>query len=196
MTPTPALDSVHDPLLGLCPRSVFMSRVHREVVRSWLNGAPLSLLMADIDQFDDVKRLHGPDLREGVAREVAALLSGAVRDTNACLTRLSGSDFCALLPGADIEAAARCAESIRQSVESALATRVADCPITVSIGVATSPHGRDWSATELLEMADGRLQGARNNGLNTILARDNEGIVLPPQFATWPSLSDEAALRK
>jgi diguanylate cyclase (GGDEF)-like protein len=87
--------------------------------------------------------------------------------------RYGGEEFAVLLPGVELETAARIAERIRRAVEDLLIAH-AGAPwgfISISVGVASIVPGERASPQELTEAADACLYEAKQRGRNTVIAR-------------------------
>lgn len=158
-----------DGLTQLANRRQFDSALAREHAHCRRTGAPLSLLMIDVDQFkrvnDDYGHAKGDDCLRAVAR---ALERGVTRATDLA-ARYGGEEFACLLPNTDLESACAVAERIRAEVEAlGLNNAHAAAPhLTVSIGVATL-QGGEYSETELVVRADAELYAAKQAGRNRV----------------------------
>ncbi len=100
-----------------------------------------------------------------IAKQLAETLAASRRSLD-IVGRLGGEEFAILLPGADVDAAARAAEAIRGKVEE-LDIEVApgtSAPITVSIGGA----GLDGDLAGALGRADAALYRAKSGGRNRV----------------------------
>lgn len=89
--------SGHDHLTRLLNRTAFEVRLG-----AWLAQAPAgqsaALLLVDLDGFKQVNDSVGPDAGDELLREVARVLQGQVRASDA-VARLEGDAFALLLPG-------------------------------------------------------------------------------------------------
>ena len=154
-----------DPLTALANRRGFDARAERLVTACEVNGVPASVLMLDIDHFKAVNDTFGHDGGDAVLRAFGETLAASVRSLD-IVGRLGGEEFAILLPGADVDAAARAAEAIRAKVEG-LDIEVApgtSAPVTVSIGVA----GLDGDLARALGRADAALYRAKAGGRNRV----------------------------
>lgn len=157
-----------DPLTGLSNRRSFMDVAHASLQRSNATGAPLAVVMLDIDQFKHINdtwgHLVGDEALVAVARVCANHAGGANISA-----RLGGEEFALLLHNCDLARAAVVAELMRADVErwQELRSGAQVIPIRVSVGVACSsePHG---DLTALLALADQRLYEAKRSGRNRV----------------------------
>ncbi len=163
-----------DPLTSLANRRGFDARAVRLVAACEVNGVPASVLMLDIDHFKAVNDTFGHDGGDIVLRAFAETVAAAVRSLD-IVGRLGGEEFAVLLPGADVDAAARTAEAIRAKVEQ-LHIEVApgtSAPVTVSIGVAPL----DGDLAGALGRADDALYRAKAGGRNRVVLHTDTGDV-------------------
>jgi diguanylate cyclase (GGDEF)-like protein len=89
--------------------------------------------------------------------------------------RYGGEEFAVLLPGVNLETAARIAERIRRTVEELLIAH-AGAPwgfVSISVGVASLVPSEHLSPQDLTEAADICLYEAKQCGRNTMVARSD-----------------------
>jgi diguanylate cyclase (GGDEF)-like protein len=149
-----------DGLTGVANRRTFEAALDVELTRASRSGTAVSLVLLDIDHFKRLNDTHGHQIGDEVLRGVGRLLREQSRafDTPA---RYGGEEFVVIMPGADVAAAERGAERLRQ----AIAAMETVAPVTVSAGVATFPvHAAD--AGSLVQMADGALYASKGGGRN------------------------------
>lgn len=155
--------AITDRLTGLCNRRRLDEILDREVDVVRRYDFPLSVIMADIDQFKSVNDTHGHQVGDEVLVAVAAQFKGGVRKTDT-LGRWGGEEFMMLCPGTDLGRASGVAEQLRRRVEAC------DIPVvgrkTCSFGVAQL-LGQE-SAKELIRRADGALYRAKELGRNRV----------------------------
>ena len=158
-----------DGLTRLANRRQFDRSLAREHVRHLRKGAPLSLLMIDVDHFKHVNDHYGHPMGDDYLRAVARALERSVARATDLVARYGGEEFACLLPDTDFESACAVAELIRASVAHLDLPNVrADIPyMTVSIGVATL-QGGEHSAKVLVASADHQLYTAKQTGRNRV----------------------------
>lgn len=139
----------HDALTGVGNRRMLDERLEYELVRHMRSGAPLALLVLDLNGFKQINDTIGHNAGDDVLREVAMALEGAVRAQDT-VARPGGDEFCVLAPEAD----AVCAEELVARVRAALREVIAH-PVSAGIGVARFPEDA-LTARDLLEVADAR----------------------------------------
>ena len=156
-----------DTLTGLPNRMSFFAAGRAEMMRAMRTGAPLALLMADLDNFKQVNDGFGHQGGDEALRSFATVCRGIVGE-GMVVARIGGEEFAILLRNTDITGAAILAERLRESLERhVIQTRRGTIRVTLSIGVAmVDPHDRDLDPA--LARADGALYAAKNGGRNRI----------------------------
>jgi diguanylate cyclase (GGDEF)-like protein len=159
-----------DPKTGLLNATAWQREADAEVIRALRTGAPLALLLVDVDHFKQVNDSHGHLIGDEVLRALAAELRQQVRESDV-VGRFGGEEFTVLLPRTDGDGACRIAERLRSSAGllsvAADPTTDARISVTVSIGVAVlGRHGSDLF--ELLAAADLALYRAKDGGRNQV----------------------------
>jgi PleD family two-component response regulator len=94
-----------DDLTGLGNRRSLMEELKREVGRSGRTGAPLALLMVDLDWFKQVNDRFGHEVGDVVLRLFGHAMRAATRDDQDLLFRNGGDEFLVLLPDTGLEQA-------------------------------------------------------------------------------------------
>ncbi|MSO64838.1 MAG: GGDEF domain-containing protein [Alphaproteobacteria bacterium] len=92
--------SMIDPLTGALSRRHFTDVGTREVRRSIRYGAPLSVLLADIDRFKKINDTLGLATGDAVLKRFAQTCRGALRKHDV-IGRIGGEEFGILLPHTD-----------------------------------------------------------------------------------------------
>jgi len=159
-----------DALTGLANRRMFDATLRKEWFRALRDGAPLSLLMIDIDHFKDLNDRYGHQAGDAYLTAVAGVIERNVRRAGDMAARYGGEEFAVVLPGTAAGGALEMAESMRRAVMAArFDTIVRDGPpITVSIGVAATVPIAGAGAATLLHSADAALYQAKRNGRNRV----------------------------
>lgn len=160
-----------DEVTGLWNRRLFSERLSEEVARSRRYGAPLSLIMLDLDGFKQVNDTWGHLTGDTVLTAVASLLRGSLRESDVP-ARFGGDEFAVILPGITKTEAYVVAEKLRVCFDSTPITITADgrtieVHITASLGVASVGPAVDGDLA-LLKAADGALYHAKASGRNQV----------------------------
>lgn len=161
-------EATTDALTGLCNRREFESLAHRELSRANRQGAPLSLLMMDIDKFKSINDTHGHDVGDAVLKTIAGACAPHLREVDV-LARIGGEEFAVLLPDTTIDGATHVAERIREALgrESVPAGDGKTLSFTVSVGVAQH-DGESEELPALIKRADQALYRAKECGRNRV----------------------------
>ncbi|GGB82497.1 diguanylate cyclase domain-containing protein [Pseudoduganella buxea] len=160
-----------DPLTQLANRRHFDSFLEKEWQRATRTGAPLSLMVLDVDHFklynDNLGHAAGDVCLQQVARAIA---DHALRGTDLA-ARYGGEEFVLLFAETDAAAASALAESVRAHIE-ALQLPHPKSPtspwITVSIGVATMQPQQGDAIEALFVVADRAMYVAKEEGRNQV----------------------------
>ncbi len=157
--------NLRDPLTGLYTHRAFQERLREEVARANRYSQPMSLLIADIDQFASVNYDLGYQAGDDILRKIAVILQedespDRVRSSDV-VARYSGEEFVLLLPETAKPGALTKAARLRDAV--AMANMMGNRKLTLSIGVACLPE--DAADPEgLLTAAEAALRGAKRGG--------------------------------
>ncbi|MFB2796070.1 membrane-associated sensor domain-containing protein [Aeromonas veronii] len=156
-----------DPLTGVANRRHFNIELDRALAHSQESGAPLSLILIDVDYFKRFNDHYGHQVGDMCLKEVAQALNRAVRTPSDLVARYGGEEFVLLLPNTDRQASASVAQRLQDGLASLqlehLASDVAPW-VTVSQGIASNVSGE--GASQLLERADQALYRAKESGRN------------------------------
>jgi len=156
-----------DGLTGIANRRQCEEALTSEIARADRLGTPLTLVLADLDDFKSINDVHGHATGDDVLREFAAVLRATVRDSDLG-GRWGGEEFLLLLPGADAVGGAQLADRVRSSLNerSFVGHEGAVVSVTCSFGVAQHTPGSD--ERELFAAADRALYRAKREGKNRV----------------------------
>lgn len=161
-----------DALTGVASRSRFDHVAQNEWQRARRNGQPLSVLVCDVDHFDQFNERLGQDAGDLCLKKLAGLLVGQLKRPSDLAARYSGKAFAIMLPDTSLDGAVRVAEACRASLERLALSHPAPerRVVTMSIGVASSVPAEDAGLETLLERADEALEAAKARGRNRVMA--------------------------
>jgi diguanylate cyclase (GGDEF)-like protein len=168
-----------DCLTGLHNRHHMEDSLRREVARANRSGAPLGVMMLDLDHFKQINDRYGHLIGDCILKGMGEQLVQLIRDEDiAC--RYGGEEFLLILPGADGNQLQQRAEQIREQLAEMLITLL-EYPknqqaITVSIGLGILQTGMNLH--ELISNADTALYRAKQGGRNRVecgwISQDDE----------------------
>ena len=156
-----------DGLTGIANRRAFDETLAAELAQLARSGAPLSLLLIDLDHFKRFNDTHGHQAGDRFLVDVATVWQRELRPSDS-LARYGGEEFVVVLPNCSTDAALRVAARLRGAVPGRE---------TVSVGVAT--HGPGETAAELIARADAALYRAKKGGRDRVVASDSEAAPAP-----------------
>lgn len=155
-----------DKLTGLLNRQSLDALLHQAMTRSRRGGAPLSLLLADVDHFKAVNDEHGHLVGDEVLRRVALNLREHLRESDT-VCRWGGEEFLMIVQDCDASAALLLAEKLRTAIADDLTlAELSSGRVTASLGVAELRPKE--SAEELLGRADAAMYAAKESGRNCV----------------------------
>lgn len=159
--------SATDPLTGLLNRRALDQRLDEDIARARASGAPLTLLLCDIDHFkrynDGLGHLAGDDC----IRRVAQVLKACCLRSSDSAARYGGEEFVLVLPGLSRSGAMTFARGLLRTIET-LQLPHPDSPVaphlTLSGGLTTCLPDASTTAAGLLVRADEALYTAKARG--------------------------------
>lgn len=142
--------------------------LENELARCARHDRQLAIVFLDVDWFKRVNDRHGHLMGSQVLRELAVLLRGCVRESDA-LVRYGGDEFVAVLTETGEEGARELAERLRSEVEGHVfgQGQRQDVRFTISLGISVYPeHGRQ--ASDLIHQADLAMYVAKHSQKNCV----------------------------
>lgn len=159
-----------DSLTGLLNHGYFQYRLQEEINSAKETNKPLSIIMADLDNFKMYNDTLGHQEGDQILKQIASILNSAVQNQGyAC--RYGGEEFAILLPQTNKTESYIIAENIRKQIEEynfphKNNTNVKQ-QLTISIGIASFPQDGD-SKESLISYVDKALYNAKYKGKNCI----------------------------
>lgn len=153
----------HDELTGIPNRRHFLDHVsaHR-------SKRPLSLALFDIDHFKRVNDQLGHLVGDDYLARMALMGEALMEQHGGIFARYGGEEFVALLPGLDMEAARKLADTLRLQVIDAGLPHADGEPITLSAGVVSVTDPQPFDMTRMMQTADKALYRAKREGRNQV----------------------------
>ena len=164
-----------DTLTRVPNRRALLEYAERALARR--SGAPLALMMVDVDHFKLINDTYGHPAGDEVLCKVASRLLERLRGQD-LLGRYGGEEFCVIAPDTDLKGAWKLAESLRESINSApFSTEWGSHPVSVSIGVSLCAANVTCTLDDVISEADAALYTAKNTGRNKVACSGECGHV-------------------
>jgi diguanylate cyclase len=160
-----------DALTGLANRRHLDQQLEHEWALAYRNQTPLSILVADIDQFKNINDHFGHQYGDECILEVARILTQQTPAISGLPARFGGDEFVVILPNTLNEEALSLAEDICSRLEQ---RKIAQAPntlynvVTLSIGCATITPNKTNDIKRLFSLADKNLYQAKKMGRNGV----------------------------
>jgi diguanylate cyclase (GGDEF)-like protein len=166
-------EALRDGMTRVFNHRYFMERLQGELGFAERHGAPLSLVLFDLDHFKRLNDTYGHPTGDRVLCDLAQVCSRTVRHEDV-LARYGGEEFIVLLRAIPGEGALRLAERLRSAIEDAALGRSLSpsYAVTISVGVA-SFGANDYKPANtarerLIAAADAALYRAKHAGRNCV----------------------------
>ena len=137
-------DADTDPLTGMPNRRHLESQFVELHAATKQNNEPLTLALFDIDHFKLVNDEHGHFIGDAVLKEIARLFQSSIED-GMLASRFGGEEFALLMPGSDIERAARLLKVSSTNKQNSDETWLT-IPITASAGLIAVEDEESWGS--------------------------------------------------
>jgi diguanylate cyclase (GGDEF)-like protein len=160
--------SFNDGLTGLYNRAWLNEVLPKLVARARQEGAPLSLVMIDLDHFKRFNDTHGHIAGDSALCAAAGVIRAGLRPTDFAV-RYGGEEMMAILPATPQPQALMVAERLCARMREAIVFDDMRLPlphVTGSFGVATLLPGQD--ERDLIDTADAALYRAKEAGRDRI----------------------------
>ncbi|MCA9562499.1 MAG: diguanylate cyclase [Myxococcales bacterium] len=155
-----------DTLSGLLTRRNAERELDRQVSSCLEKGNHVSVLVVDIDRFEEINANFGRDVGDDLIRDVAHTLSHSVRISE-FVARWGGDEFVVILPNTNASAAKVVAQRILERCSRASS---GSATATVSIGYATGDPRLPIEAQALVARAEEAVEHTKMSGGNAITA--------------------------
>jgi two-component system chemotaxis response regulator CheY len=159
-----------DPLTGVLNRRAFMERMTEEIQRAKRDGAPISLILLDLDHFKKVNDTYGHQTGDLVLQRVTDQLMDRSRAYD-FVGRYGGEEFVICVRSTEDIDPQSIAERMRRNIEAqTIVTDQGDqtLRITASFGVGTSRPESDDTLDSLIRRTDKAMYEAKKNGRNRV----------------------------
>jgi diguanylate cyclase len=128
---------------GLPNRTAFCEDIRRRLSEAQRHGNRLSLMLLNVDRFDDIVARHGAHAGDLVLRTCTQFLTAAMREMDV-VARYQNEVFGIILPGTALGHAAGAGDRLRAAIEHCpLRLNDKDIRFTISAGVAEAQPSED-----------------------------------------------------
>jgi len=159
-----------DALTGVANRRSVRSDCERRLVEARASGAPITVLLLDIDHFKQINDRFGHLAGDEVLREIAQRLRSAL-PADALLGRWGGEEFIAVLSRCALPAGIAAAEIVRCALAGEPVVIGPDrISISASVGVSSVPGELAEAIDPIVAAADHALYRAKRAGRNRVEA--------------------------
>ncbi|MDX1889612.1 putative bifunctional diguanylate cyclase/phosphodiesterase [Mycolicibacterium sp. 050158] len=176
--------ALRDPLTGLANRALFGDRLTHALQLRDRTGAPVAVLLADLDDFKLVNDSMGHPVGDELLRSVGERIQAAVRPGDT-VARLGGDEFAILVEDAPM-VARQLVERVVRSFDEPFSVAGHTVYTRVSLGLATAVGDATISADELFNWADLAMYSAKRahagaRSFTPDMRRDATEMYLPSQ---------------
>jgi diguanylate cyclase (GGDEF)-like protein len=169
--------ATHDYLTGVANRRAFQEALEREWARALRTNKPLSLIIADADDFKLFNDSHGHAAGDKVLEAIAHLIRDRIRKGTDLVARIGGEEFAVVLPETILSDARSIAEDVKNQVrkiEFVMEAKTASP--TLSVGVASMIPRSDLNPNVLFNAADRALYLAKSQGKDRVVVDETDQL--------------------
>lgn len=160
------IQATRDGLTGIYNRRAILEFAEAELQRALRHGAPVALVLIDVDHFKLTNDLHGHLAGDAVLRAVAGALAGNLRAYDR-IGRYGGEEFLLVIVESAPEAVLATVERLRLAVAALRAEHDGKAlGATASFGIAVRGQHGAFDLSALLSVADKALYEAKHLGRN------------------------------
>ncbi|MCK9461224.1 MAG: GGDEF domain-containing protein [Proteobacteria bacterium] len=165
--------SVRDALTGAFNRKHFDERIAAELSYAKRHAMSVTLAMLDLDHFKNVNDSWGHQAGDQVLQSVGGALLRMLRQED-IFARYGGEEFAVIARGIGQVGGLALGERLRAEVERILirTPQGERIPVTISVGVCTTPGGAEVAPAELVRQSDVNLYAAKAAGRNRVVATE------------------------
>lgn len=168
-----------DGLTQIANRRSFDDYLHYQWKVLAREGAPLSLILGDVDFFKRYNDTYGHQGGDDCLRQVAKTICEAVKRPSDLVARYGGEEFAVILPNTEAEGAVTVAQEIRAGLKAlglVHASSQVSKIVTLSLGVASVIPSQEYLGDRLIAEADEALYAAKKQGRDRIFCKSSTGL--------------------
>ena len=162
-----------DDLTGIANHWLFDQVLAIEWNRNLRNQQPLSVIIADIDDFKAFNDTYGSAQGDECLKTIARVFDKNLQRAGDLAARYGGEEFIGLLPDTLSSEAAFLAEKIREAVER-LGIRHSESRtgkiVSISLGTGTMVPNTEKTPADVIQQADEALYQAKSTGRNRVVS--------------------------
>jgi diguanylate cyclase (GGDEF)-like protein len=169
--------AVTDELTGAYNRRFLEDSMGNYVAEAEEKGEPLSLVMADLDNFRRINERYGTAKADEAIKEAVRVFRENLRQGDV-VARFGGDEFVVVMPGTGTEAAVELAEAVRRGVSRLRIPAGPGGPVlevSASLGVAGFP-GDARDVKTLRACADAALYRAKEQGRDRVVRASTQAF--------------------
>ncbi len=172
-----------DALTGLLNKQGFERRLDKDISFIARHQHDLTVLHLELDGYKTLFDLVGREGYNGVLKQVAQVVQGAVRKEDT-VARIGLAHFMVSLPTAKAPGAVVLAQRICSKVEAlSVSYKEEALPITLSIGACSVSGGQRPEMELVLAMASAALEKAQRQGRGSVCAQGLDGEVVETRIS-------------
>ncbi len=152
--------AIGDELTGLSNRRGFEMLGERLLAAAARLRLPVTAVYADLDNMKPINDGFGHEAGDRAIADVASLLELNLRGSD-LIARLGGDEFCALLVGAESDAATTAIERFQEALGERNRRGGDPYELSVSVGLATVAPGEKTTLSGLVDAADRKMLAAK-----------------------------------
>lgn len=172
--------TITDQLTGAYNRFYFEKRAMGEIERSRRYGAPLSLMIFDLDFFKKINDQWGHGFGDAVLKRMATEVMSAIRSVD-LFARWGGEEFVVMMPGTDQRHALMAAEKLRKLLSQVLHPTIGR--VTASFGVAEHLYGEQLE--NWFTRADRAMYRSKSHGRNMVSEWSDHAYLTESADLSW-----------
>lgn len=160
-----------DGLTEVANRRRFDEYLEEEWRRGRRSGAPMTLIMADIDNFKHYNDVHGHPAGDACLQAVAGSLTGTLKRAQDLAARYGGEEFACVLPNTGLAGGRLLAQRMLEAVRALAIPHKGTGPgiVTISLGLASLFPSAGGNAGDLVALADAKLYEAKEGGRDRVM---------------------------
>jgi diguanylate cyclase (GGDEF)-like protein len=162
--------AMYDPLTGFMNRAAFLRQSSGELERARRASVPLSLIALEIDNFKNIKDVHGNETGDDILQVVSQTVREKSRPYD-CIGRWTGDEIISVFTGVIGADAEKIAERIIGGVRGARIEVQNDTSLNIKLSAGIASMARISASTEiepLIEQSRQAMSRAKESGGNQV----------------------------